>query len=51
MGADAAERAVEDCEADVCLVATVGMSGLRPTLVAIEKGMDILEECLCNWHK
>ena len=41
VGADAAERAVEDCEADVCLVATVGMSGLRPTLVAIEKGMDI----------
>lgn len=40
-GEDAAVRAVEENEADVCLVATVGMSGLRPTLAAIEKGMDV----------
>ena len=40
-GEDAAVRAVEENDADVCLVATVGMSGLRPTLAAIEKGMDI----------
>ena len=41
VGEDAAERAVAESEADICLVATVGMSGLRPTLAAIEKGMDI----------
>ena len=41
VGEDAAERAVEENEADVCLVATVGMSGLKPTVVAIAKGMDI----------
>ena len=41
VGEDAAERAVEENEADVCLVATVGMSGLRPTVAAIAKGMDI----------
>lgn len=41
VGEDAALRAVEENEADVCLVATVGASGLRPTLAAIEKGMDI----------
>lgn len=41
VGEDAARRAVEENEADVCLVATVGASGLRPTLLAIEKGMDI----------
>ena len=41
VGEDAAERAVEETEADVCLVATVGMSGLRPTVAAIAKGMDI----------
>ena len=41
VGVDAAETAVAECEADICLVATVGMSGLRPTLAAIEKGMDI----------
>ena len=41
VGEDAAVRAVEESDADVCLVATVGMSGLRPTLAAIEKGMDI----------
>ena len=40
-GADAAVRAVEENEADICLVATVGLSGLRPTLLAIEKGMSI----------
>ena len=40
-GDDAAVRAVEENEADVCLVATVGLSGLSPTLAAIEKGMDI----------
>lgn len=41
VGEEAALRAVEENEADVCLVATVGASGLRPTLTAIEKGMDI----------
>ena len=41
VGEEAAFRAVEENEADVCLVATVGASGLRPTLAAIEKGMDI----------
>ncbi len=40
-GEDAAVRAVEENDADICLVATVGMSGLRPTLAAIEKGMDV----------
>ncbi len=41
VGEGAALRAVEENEADVCLVATVGLSGLAPTLAAIEKGMDI----------
>ena len=41
VGEDAALRAVEENDADVCLVATVGMSGLKPTLAAIDKGMDI----------
>ena len=41
VGEDAAVRAVEENDADVCLVATVGQSGLKPTLLAIEKGMDI----------
>ncbi len=41
VGEDAAVRAVEENEADVCLVSTVGMSGLKPTLAAIRKGMDI----------
>ena len=41
VGEDAAERAVVESDADICLVATVGMSGLKPTLAAIEKGMDI----------
>ena len=40
-GEDGALRAVEENDADVCLVATVGTSGIRPTLAAIEKGMDI----------
>ncbi|MBR3221092.1 MAG: 1-deoxy-D-xylulose-5-phosphate reductoisomerase [Kiritimatiellae bacterium] len=41
VGEGAALRAVEENDADVCLVATVGVSGLRPTLAAIEKGMDV----------
>ena len=41
VGEDSALRAVEECDADICLVATVGMSGIRPTLAAIAKGMDI----------
>lgn len=40
-GEDAAVRAVEENDADICLVATVGLSGLLPTLAAIRKGMDI----------
>jgi 1-deoxy-D-xylulose-5-phosphate reductoisomerase len=40
-GDDAAVRAVEENEADIALVATVGLSGLKPALAAIEKGMDI----------
>ncbi|MBO7721232.1 MAG: 1-deoxy-D-xylulose-5-phosphate reductoisomerase, partial [Kiritimatiellae bacterium] len=40
-GETGAVRAVEENDADVCLVATVGLSGLRPTVAAIEKGMDI----------
>ena len=40
-GEDGALRAVEENEADVVLVATVGLSGLRPTLAAIRKGMDV----------
>ncbi len=40
-GPEGALRAVEENDADVCLVATVGMSGLKPTVAAIEKGMDI----------
>ena len=40
-GEDAATWAVEENDADVCLVATVGLSGLRPTIAAIAKGMDI----------
>ena len=41
VGEDAAVRAIEENDADICLVATVGMSGLKPTILAIEKGMDI----------
>ncbi len=40
-GEDAAVEAVEASEADLVLVATVGLSGLEPTLAAIEKGMDV----------
>ena len=41
VGEDAAVRAVEENDADICLVSTVGMSGIRPTLAAIAKGMDV----------
>ncbi len=41
VGEDAAIRAVTENEADICLVATVGMSGLKPTILAIDRGMDI----------
>jgi 1-deoxy-D-xylulose-5-phosphate reductoisomerase len=41
LGEDSALRAVEENDADVCLVATVGMSGLKPALAAIDKGMDV----------
>ena len=41
VGEDAAIRAVSENEADICLVSTVGLSGLAPTLLAIENGMDI----------
>ncbi|MBR5549931.1 MAG: 1-deoxy-D-xylulose-5-phosphate reductoisomerase, partial [Kiritimatiellae bacterium] len=41
VGEDAALRCVEENEADICLVSTVGMSGLKPTVAAILKGMDI----------
>ena len=41
VGEEAALQAVLENEADVCLVATVGLSGLKPTLAAIDKGMDI----------
>ena len=41
VGEDAALRAVEENDADICLVATVGASGLKPTLAAIEKGMNV----------
>ncbi len=40
-GEDAAERAVEETDADIVLVSTVGLSGLAPTLAAIEKGVDV----------
>ena len=41
VGDDAATRAVGENDADICLVATVGLSGLAPTMAAIEKGMDV----------
>lgn len=41
VGEDAALRAVEENDADICLVSTVGTSGILPTLAAIDKGMDI----------
>ena len=40
-GATGAMAAILENEADVCLVATVGMSGLAPTVAAIRKGMDV----------
>ena len=40
-GEEGALRAVEENEADVVLVATVGLSGLKPTLAAIRKGLDV----------
>jgi 1-deoxy-D-xylulose-5-phosphate reductoisomerase len=41
VGEDAALRAVQETEADIVLVSTVGLSGLAPTLAAIEKGEDV----------
>ncbi len=41
VGEDAALHAVEDNDADLVLVATVGLSGLAPTLSAIEKGIPV----------
>ncbi len=41
LGEDGARRAVEESDADVALVAVVGLAGLIPTLSAIEKGMDV----------
>lgn len=41
VGRDSQERAVGENDADVCLVASVGLSALKPTVMAIEKGMDI----------
>ena len=41
VGEDAAVRAVEENDADIALVATVGLSGLAPTLAAVKKGMDV----------
>ena len=41
VGDNAALQAVEENDADICLVSTVGLSGLRPTVAAIAKGMDI----------
>ncbi len=40
-GEDSAARAVAENDADIVLVSTVGLSGLAPTLKAIEKGMDV----------
>ena len=40
-GDEGAVRAVEENEADVVLVATVGLSGLKPTLAAIRKRMSV----------
>ena len=41
VGEDAAVQAVAENDADLALVATVGLSGLAPTLAAIGRGMDI----------
>jgi 1-deoxy-D-xylulose-5-phosphate reductoisomerase len=40
-GEDAAARAVREIEADLVLVATVGLSGLAPTLEAIGRGIPV----------
>ena len=40
-GEDSAVRAVAETDADLVLVSTVGLSGLAPTLAAIEKGVDV----------
>ena len=40
-GEDAAARAVRETEADLVLVATVGLSGLAPTLEAIGRGIPV----------
>jgi len=41
VGAEGAQRAVEENDADLVLVSVVGLSGLLPTLSAIDKGIDI----------
>ena len=41
VGEDAAVRAVTENDADIALVSTVGLSGLAPTIAAIERGMDV----------
>ena len=41
VGEDAALKAIEENDADICLLSTVGISGLAPALAAIEKGMDV----------
>lgn len=40
-GDDGLVQLVESCEADMLLVAIVGVKGLRPTLKAIELGLDL----------
>ena len=40
-GEDAAARAVRETEADLALVATVGLSGLAPTMDAIGRGIPV----------
>ena len=40
-GEEGAVCAIEENEADIALVATVGLSGLRPTLAALRKGMAV----------
>ena len=40
-GEEGAVHAVEENDADIVLVATVGLSGLKPTLTAIRKGMAV----------
>lgn len=41
VGDDAAVRAVNENDADMAIVSTVGLSGLAPTIAAIERGMDV----------